>query len=328
MTLHLAFLGITSLREFGQSLVDGVITGSRYALVGVALALILGVTGRFHFAFAISFTLGAYVAAVLVGSAGWAWPLAVVAGMAAAAVHGVACEALVYRPLERRTAGSVTLGVFVASLGLTIIGQNAISLIWTSNGRSLSAIPAQGLHVAGLNATTLDVAIIGLAVAVAVGLGTVLRRTSLGRQIKAVRVNSELALIVGINQRRVFLAVFAMASAVGGLGGMLDGMKFAVVPTMGTQPLLYGMVVAFLVGTRADPMMVLVGGLGVGVIQNLSTLWVSEEASVVAVFGLLIVFLTYRSVRIALLRYSESPLHAIRRAVTKRRRPTSAGVDR
>lgn len=325
MTLHLAFLGVVSSRELGQSIVDGLITGSRYALVGVALALILGVTGRFHFAFAISFTLGAYAATVIIGGTGWPWPLAVAAGVLAAAAFGVMSEVAVYRLVERRSTIDPTLGVFVASLGLVIIGENAIRIVWSSNGRSLSAVPEKGLHFLSLNATTLDVVIVATAVVVSGLLSVFLRRSSLGRQVKAVRVNPELASIVGINQRLIYVAVFAIASAIGGIGGMLDGMKFAVIPSMGTQPLLYGMVVAFLVGTRADPLRVLVGGLAVGVVQSLSTIWVSEQASTVVVFGLLVAFLAYRSARIALLRYSESPFEAMRRAVAGHsRRPRGA----
>lgn len=314
-----AFLGIPSIHALGQASLDGLITGGRYAILAVGIALILGVTGRFHFAYASSFTLAAYVTSVLVGSSGVIWPLAWLVGILAATALGVAVEAGIYRPLELRARGDATLAIFVASLGVTIVVQNMIQLVWSSNSRSLSAIPQHPVRFLGLTMSTVDVCIIAVAVAVALSVHVLLARTSLGRQIKAVRVNPELSSTVGVRPRRIFLIVFAIGSAIAGIAGPLDGMKFAVVPDMGTAPLLYGMVVAFLVGTRADPMRVAVGGFVVGLIQELSTLWVSEEISVIAVFTVLVIVLSYKSLQIAFSHHSESPWHALRRRMLGRR---------
>jgi branched-subunit amino acid ABC-type transport system permease component len=79
-----------SLEQIAQLTVAGIINGSFYALVGAAFGLILGVTGRFHYAFALVFTLAAYVTSVLEAPAGLPTPLAVIGGLFAAAVLGVA----------------------------------------------------------------------------------------------------------------------------------------------------------------------------------------------------------------------------------------------
>lgn len=320
MTIHAAFIGIESWRELGQTVLDGVILGGRYAIVAVAIALILGVTGRFHFAFSSTFTLAAYVTSVLISSSGVTWPLAALAGVAAAAALGVAIEGGIYRTLEYRARGNAVLPIFVAALGVTIIVENVIRLVWSSDNRTLDAFPERPVRFLHLQMTTVDVAILAVAIAAAVLMHLLLARTGLGRQIKAVRTNPDMSRAVGIEPRRVFLIVFAIGSAVGGLGGILDGMKFAVQPQMGVQPLLYGFVAAFLAGTRADPIRVGLAGIAVGVIQNLSTIWVSQQVSIIAVFGLLIAFLSYKSMLIALSRYSESPLQAVRRALRDARR--------
>src|SRR4051812_16809920 len=124
------FLGINSLREVGQSVYDGIATGSAYALLGVAFALILGVTGRFHFAFGIIYALTAYIAAVVITD--WGLPLlpALLIGLLVAVVLGALVEALVYRPVASRAGENALLAVFVASLGLVIAGENVIRLIW------------------------------------------------------------------------------------------------------------------------------------------------------------------------------------------------------
>jgi branched-subunit amino acid ABC-type transport system permease component len=320
MDPHAALIGIQSLQQLGQTVLDGIILGGRYALVAVPIALILGVTGRFHFAFSATFTLAAYVMAVMTGDSGIAWPLAAAAGVLAAAALGVAIEGGLYRPLEIRAKGNAILPVFVAALGVTIIVENGIQLIWGSGNRSLDAFPEQPVRFLGLGMTTVDVVIIGTAAVAAVGMQLLLSRTGLGRQIKAVRTNLDMSRTVGIDPRRVFLIVFAIGSAIGGLGGMLDGMKFAVQPEMGNTPLLYGFVAAFLAGTTSSPIRVALAAILVGLVQNLSTLWVTQQVSIIAVFALLIAFLSYKSLLIALSRYSESPLQALHRALGGSRR--------
>lgn len=314
MHLISAFLGVSSVRDLGQTVVDGLVLGGRYAIIGVALALVLGTTGRFHFAFATTFTVAAYVTSVVTG-AGTSWVLAALVGLGACAILGVVIEAGIYRPIELRSRGDATLAVFVAALGATIVGENAIRLIWSSNSRSLAGVPDDPVNILGLQTTSLDLTIIGVAVVIGVLVSAMLGRTSLGRQIKAVRVNPEMAMTVGVRSRRVILIVFAIASAIGGVGAVLDAMKFAVLPNMGTQPLLFGMVVAFLAGTRAHPMTVVLAGFLLGLVQSLSTIWLSQQVSIVAVFAVLILFLSYRSLTLALARYSESPWQALRRAL-------------
>lgn len=303
------------MHAFWQTLVDGVITGSSYAIIGIAIALILGTTGRFHFGFATTFTLGAYVTSVLISSAGVPWALAVLAGIGAAVVLGVLIEAAIYRPIERRSRADASMPVFVAALGVTIIGENIIRLVWTSNSRTLEAFTPLPIRLGGIATNTLGVVTVVTAVVLTLALSMVLRRTSLGRQIKAVRVNLEMAMAVGIRVRSIFLLVFAIGSGIGAVAAILQGMKFAVAPNMGTDPLLYGFVVAFLAGTRSDPVRVGLSGLLLGLAQSISTLWVSQQLSIVAVFGVLIVFLSYRSLRIALSRHTQSPLKVVLAAI-------------
>lgn len=323
--LPLAFLGVSSAHAVGQALADGAVSGGRYAIVGVSIGLIFGTTGRFHFAYVTTFTLCAYVASILTGSVGLPWPVATLAGVLAAAALGVAVEAGIYRPTEVRAPGDPALAVFVVSLGVSIVGENVIRLIWSSNSRSVNGFGSRPFTVAGVTLTTLDLAIVGTAIAMTVALSAIMRYTRLGRQIKAARANPDLASTVGVRVRRVILQVFAIGSAVGGLGAVLDGMKFAVFPDMGTTPLLYGMVVAFLAGTRSDPIWLGLAGLLVGVVQSVSTLWVSDQMSIVAVFGVLIVFLSYRSLTIGFARYSESPVRALARRLIPAGRGEAAG---
>lgn len=134
-----------SLEQVEQLAVAGIINGSFYALVGAGFGLILGVTGRFHYAFALVFTLAAYITSVLETPAGLPAPLAIAGGLLAAVILGVAIEHIVYRPLARASGALSLLTIFISSLGLTIAGINLITLAWTAFSRSIELVPLQPL---------------------------------------------------------------------------------------------------------------------------------------------------------------------------------------
>jgi branched-chain amino acid transport system permease protein len=177
-----------------------------------------------------------------------------------------------------------------------IAGENVIRLIWGNNTRTLPGFPNHTYVVASLRFTLLEITLIGVSALVVVGLWLLLTRTILGQELRAVRGNPELALATGVNVRRVFLVVFALGTLVAGIAAVFDGMRFSVTPDMGDTPVFYAVVVAFVAGTRRSVLVVGAVGLGIGLLQVLSTLWVSENLSALTVFGLLFIMLAVRSV--------------------------------
>jgi branched-subunit amino acid ABC-type transport system permease component len=287
-----------SLTEVEQLTVAGVINGSAYALLGVSFALVLGVTGRFHYAFALVYTVAAYATSVLIASAGFPWPAAMVAGLIAAVVLGMAIEWIVYRPLARASGALSLLAIFIAALGITIAGTNGITLIWSSQSRSIDAFSVKPLHIGSVTFTTLELALVVCAWALVLAVAWMLAATDLGRAIKAVRGNLELARTMGLAPGRIYLVVFALSSALCGLAAIFGGMRFAVQPDMGTRPVVFAFVVAFLGGTRSSPVVVGLAGLFLGLVESLSGLWVSPQWSSLVVFSVLFVYLTLRPVEL------------------------------
>jgi branched-chain amino acid transport system permease protein len=318
MTLIATFLGIGSFREVVQSVVTGVINGAGYALLGVSFALILSVTTRFHFAASFTYTFCAYVAALIVGDTGIPLVPAAIIGVICSIVVAVAIEAVVYQPLAARTGGQSLLPIFVASLGIVIAGENVIRLIWGNNTRGLGGFPQHTYSVGNVDFTTLDVTLVAIAIVVPIVLALLLTRTVLGQQIRAVRGNPQMALAVGVGVRRMYLLVFAIATLVAAIAALFDGMKFSVTPDMGNTPIFYGFVVAFLAGVAQSPIRVAVVGLLIGVVESLSTLWVSENLSALTVFGLLFLFLAAQSVPSAIRQVSGALSRASRVGNTSR----------
>lgn len=294
------FLGIDSGSEVLQAFVNGVINGSAYGLLAVGFALILSVTGRFHFAYALTYALAAFLAAVLERVYGLPLLPAAAAGLAAAAVAGVACDVIVYRPLAERAGSGAMLTIFVASLGIVIAGENALSLAWGPGPRNLTGIGSHSISVGGATFTSLDVISVVLSAALCVALWLVLIRSGFGREIKAVRANAEMSTAIGIDVRRVYGSVFVIGSLLGGVAALLYGLKYAASPDMGENAVFYALVVTFLAVSSSSPLRLLAVGVFVGLVERVAGLWLSTQLSTGVVFVLLLAFLSHRSLRLAL----------------------------
>jgi branched-chain amino acid transport system permease protein len=309
------FLGIDSFREVVQLFVNGVLNGAGYGLLGAAFAIILGTTGRFHFALALNYALAGFLAAVLETNAGLPFVPAILIGLAATLVLAVACEGGVYRPLASRAGVSTLLSVFVASLGIVIAGQNLMTLLWGSTPRPLTGPAESQIHISSVTFSTYAFGQLIAALVLCFALQLMLRRSGLGRQVLAVRVNPLMANAVGVDVGRIFLVVFATGGLLAGVAAIFQGLRFATTADMGTQPIFYALVVAFFAGTQRGPLTQLAAGIGIGVIESLSTLWLSAKLSSLVVFGLLLIYLSQTELRATL-----------DRARRRRRRPAAAAA--
>ena len=279
------------MQEFAQLVVDGIISGSAYAVLGLGFGLIIGITGRFHFAFAITYTLAAYIATTVVDDTGAPVGFAIVAGLAAAVVLGVLIELLVYRPLTLREPTFALLGVFVSSLGLSIAGENVIRLIWGSSSKTLSTgYQVHGLSVRGVTFTTLDIAYVGVLWLLVLLVWAFLRLTSRGRSVVAVRVNPEMVAVVGINPGQVYVLVFAIGSFLAGAAALLFTMRLAAAPDIGLEPTFTAFIVAFVAGLASGPLRFAAVGLLLGLVENISRYWLSVQWSPVVIFSVLFLY--------------------------------------
>lgn len=279
------------LQQVAQLAVAGIVNGSFYGLLGVGFGIILGVTGRFHYAFALVFTLAAYVTSVLESAAGWPAAPAALAGLLIAALCGAAIERFIYRPLAFFSGPLSLLTVFISSLGITIAGVNLITLAWSAESRTLSLVPLVPLQAGPVTFTSIDLLLVLVAWILIAALAMVLRATDLGRAIRAVRGNPTLARIMGTDPGRIYLVVFAIGSALCGAAGILNGARFAVLPDMGDRPVVFAFVVAFLGGTHRSPFAIGLAGLFIGLVESLSGLWVTPQWTSLVVFTVLFVYL-------------------------------------
>jgi branched-chain amino acid transport system permease protein len=274
-----------------QLAANGLITGSLYALLGVSWGLIFGTTRIFHFAHALTLTVAVYAAVLAVDR--WALGLPVGFGLAAAVgcVLGIATERVVYRPLRR--AGATQLNVFLASLGLLIAGESVVLIAFGPEARELTGFPVAGIALGPVAFTTVEGLWLAASWTILLAVIGWLRRTRHGRAIRAVASNPELAQCMGIDPERMFVLVFAIGSALVGLGGTLLALRDTASPTIGVQPVLAAFIAVFLGGIGSILGAVL-GGLVLGMAENMGGLVLPGHWQGVIAFVVLFLVLVFR----------------------------------
>lgn len=288
-------LGVVSVSAFKQLTANGIFSGAAYGLLGAGFAIILGVTGRFHFAYSITYTLAAYMAFTFWDRANLPfWPASLL-GVLTATVAGVAIERFVYRPLVARAGATALLAVFVASLGIGIAGENLIRLFWSSSSQNFFGPKQKRWSLSTAHFLNLDVYQTLTSLGLVLLLAALLRFTPLGRQIKATRVNPELATVIGINANTIYLVCFGIGSLFGGVAAFWYAVEYTVQPDMGQRPVIFAFVVAFLAGTAKGPVRVFAAGIAVGLIEKWSSMFISVRWTETAVFVILLAYLVSKS---------------------------------
>jgi branched-chain amino acid transport system permease protein len=279
--------------QVSQLLVIGVINGAAYGVLGVGFAIILGVTGRFHFAFGFTYALAAYGVFWATARAGMPYVLAVLFGILVCVIAGVGMERFGYRALAKRAGPAALLAVFVASLGIAIAGENVIRLTFSSAAQQIEGATGlrTAIHWGPTSFRWLDVWQVVSGLLLVVVLTLVLTYTGLGRAIKATRGNPEMARIIGIKPNRIYIVCFAIGSLFAGVAAYWYGAKYSVQADMGFKPVIFAFVVGFLAGTASSPIRIFVVGIIVSIIEQLSSLFLEVRWTQLVVFVILVVYL-------------------------------------
>ena len=268
------------------------VLGALYALFAAGLSLIFGTTGLTNFAHSELVTIGAVVAWYLNVSAGipliWATLLALVVGGAVGALNDLA----IWRPLRRRGTGLVA--ALVVSIGLSLALRYLIQIIFGGRSRAYLGYQSQRAVDYGLfSLTPRALASILISIVVLVLVALMLQRTKIGKAMRAVADNRDLAASSGINVDRVILIVWALGGALATLGGVLLGLSDNVQWDMGFRLLLL-MFAGVTLGGLGTAYGALIGSLVVGVFVQMSTLIIPSDIKYVGGLLLLIVILVIR----------------------------------
>lgn len=273
-----------------QLLLNGVFAGSIYALFAVGLTMVYGVFRFINFAHGELIAWGAYLALLFMNPP---FSLSVYyAALPALAITisiALAQERFVYRPLRPRS--RITL--LIASIGLSYFLRNAIRLIWGSDLMTYGLKPSRGIFLAGLTITPNQIFIMAAAIVFLGFLYFLLTRTMLGKSLRAVADNMELAAIMGINMKKVGFSVWALAAVFSGVGGILLGLDTNLEPMMGLTNLIKAFA-AVLLGGAGNVWGALLGGLFIGITENLGVAFFSPGYKDFISFAVILLLLLFR----------------------------------
>jgi branched-chain amino acid transport system permease protein len=275
-----------------QLLVDGLRFGLLIAICAVGLSLIFGTTGLTNFAHGELVTIGAIIAWYINVNAGLPLIPATLLAMVAGAGLGALNELGIWRPLRRRGTGLVA--ALVVSIGLSLLLRYLIQIVYGGFSNPYGDYQSQRAVNYGVFTLT-NRALLSIIVSIVVLLlvALMLQRTKIGKAMRAVSDNRDLAASSGIDVNRVILVVWMMGGALAALGGVLLGLSDQVQWDMGFRLLLL-MFAGVTLGGLGTAYGALVGSLVVGVFVQLSTLVIPDDIKYVGGLLLLIVILVIR----------------------------------
>jgi branched-chain amino acid transport system permease protein len=275
-----------------QLAVDGLRFGLLIAISAVGLSLIFGTTGLVNFAHGELVTIGAVAAWFINVQAGVPFLLAALMALVVGGAVGALNELGLWRPLRNRGTGLVA--ALVVSIGLSLALRYLIQVIYGGRSEPYAAFRGQRAVDYGLfRMTNSDLVTIVVALVVLVLIAVMLQKTKIGKAMRAVSDNRDLAASSGINVNRVILVVWVMGGALAALGGVLLGLTDEVQWDMGFRLLLL-MFAGVTLGGLGTAYGALVGGVVVGLFVQMSTLVIPNDMKYVGGLLLLIVILVIR----------------------------------
>ncbi|HEY6434753.1 MAG TPA: branched-chain amino acid ABC transporter permease [Acetobacteraceae bacterium] len=289
-----------------QQLVFGITLGTIYGLIAIGYTMVYGVLFMINFAHGDVFMIGAYVGWIVLGALmgshavplhpAIVLPVMLIAAMLFTGLIGLGLERFAYRPLYRR--GATRLGPLISAIGASIFLQNAVMLTEGARERvymTYAVFPRSWrINLGGVNISVLVLVIAGVAALMMWGLHQMVQRTALGRSIRAVAEDREIAAVMGVDVWRVVATAFFIGSALGGAAGVLVGFYYTQIDFfMGYSAGLKAFTAAVL-GGIGNIRGAMLGGLILGVVESLAITFINPAFKDAVAFGVLILVLVFR----------------------------------
>lgn len=275
-----------------QVTVNGLVAGSYFALGAAGLTLVYGVLRLINFAHGDMLTFGAYITIVGTGLLSLPFVVAALLGIAATALIALGFEGAIWGPLRRRQAKA--LQMILAAIGLAFVIRHTIQLVAGTNPRTVGVDVTSTVSAGGITIGTAQLGVLAAGYTVLVLLGLMLRYTMLGKQLRALSDDPELAETTGIDTRRLVRVTQLLAGGLAGLAGALFAASIGVItPNVGFF-LLLSLFAATILGGIGNAFGALAGGIALGVMQEWSTLLFDARWKVAVGFLVLVAMLIVR----------------------------------
>lgn len=287
------------MQEFLQQLVNGVAWGSIYALIAIGYTMVYGVLQLINFAHGDVYMVGAFVAYYLARATGVAadpslggFFLVLAAAMVACAILGIIIERVAYKPLRTRP----RLAALITAIGVSLFLEYGGQLVFGADPKFFpQIIKSENLLSSGdLVISNFFVIVLGVTIALLVGLELIVKKTRIGQAMRAVSFNREAASLMGIATDNVITFTFALGSALAAAAGVLVALTYPKIePLMGLMPGLKAFVAAVLggIGNITGAML---GGMIMGVSETIVKGYISSTYAEAIAFVILIIILIFK----------------------------------
>lgn len=276
--------------SFISYLVNGISLGSVYAIIALGYTMVYGIAKMLNFAHGDVIMIGGYVVFVTVSGMGVNPVLAVLLSMIVCTILGITIEKIAYKPLRQAS----PLAVLITAIGVSYLLQNVALLIFGADTKaftSVVSIPAIVLADGALTISGETIVTIVACVVIMIGLMLFIKKTKAGRAMLAVSEDKGAAQLMGINVNATISLTFAIGSALAAIAGVLLCSAYpALTPYTGSMPGIKAFVAAVFGGIGSIPG-AMIGGILLGIIENLSKAYISSQMADAIVFGVLIIVL-------------------------------------
>lgn len=280
------------MTEFLQQLINGLHVGSIYALIALGYTMVYGIVRLINFAHGDILMMGAYFGLLSMSLFGMPFWLAILTSMTICAILGMIIDRVAYKPLRN----APRISALITALGVSLFLENFFRVIFGAEPKKMPTVPMlEGGHtVGGLTLSNVTLTTIILSVVCMIGLQFIVKKTKIGKAMRAVSEDKQAAQLMGINVNKTISITFAIGSALAALGGVLYSVAYyQVEPYMGIMPGLKAFVAAVLGGIGIIPG-AMFGGFAMGLIESLTKGYLSSTLSTAIVFGILILVLLFK----------------------------------
>ena len=280
--MHLSFL---------SNLINGISLGSVYAIIALGYTMVYGIAKMLNFAHGDIIMVGAY--SVIVSAVTLKLPpvVAILIAVVVCAALGVTIEFLAYRPLRQ----SPPLAVLITAIGVSYLLQNLALLIFGPEQKSTPALfDLPSLTLGGVTVDGITLLTLGVTAAIMVGLTLFINLTRMGKAMRAVSEDRDAAELMGISVNKTITITFAIGSALAAVASVFFGATYTYIkPTTGSMPGIKAFTAAVFGGIGSIPGAML-GGILLGLIEQLSKVYISTLWSDAVVFGVLVLVLVFK----------------------------------
>ena len=274
-----------------QTLISGLSLGSIYALIALGYTMVYGIAKMLNFAHGDVIMVGAYSGIVAVAQMGLSPWVTVIVSIVVCAVLGVVIEFCAYKPLRQ----APPLSVLITAIGVSYLLQNAALLIFGSQQMAYpTLVKLPGFSVGGVQVDGITVLTLAVTATLMAALTLFIDRTRLGKAMRAVSEDKDAATLMGISVDRTTTLTFAIGSALAAFASLFYGMTYVYIkPTTGAMPGIKAFTAAVFGGIGSIPGAML-GGILLGLIEQMSKTYISTLWADAIVFAVLVVVLVVK----------------------------------